>query len=144
MRGLRNVVLSVGIISSVTASAQITIDANGKMTDYRKPVASQQRTESRPPAVADEWVVTNHKESQLIMTQTDEEGTFSVRVSPGIYEVYVRGRAGFNEALWDTEVGFDTRVQPGARVVLKLAKPRVSCLDLPQWLGLDPDLVSAA
>ena len=52
MRRLHIAFWAVGIICLVnmTASGQITVDANGKMTDHREPATPQQRTVSRLPA----------------------------------------------------------------------------------------------
>jgi hypothetical protein len=78
-----------------------------------------------------DWADAHKKGSQLIKTQTDEEGNFSVSLPPGMYGVYVRGRAGFNEALWDSGLDY-ARVQPGSHIVMKLSKPTTSCVDFPE------------
>ena len=74
-----------------------------------------------------DWASVHKKTAQLISTQTDEEGRFSTLAPPGEYIVLVRGRAGYNEALWDTNPLNDIQVGPGARVEVKLGSPTKSC-----------------
>ena len=83
-----------------------------------------------------EWVEDHKKQNQLVKTQTDEDGNFSASLPVGKYHVYVRGRAGFNEALWDTELEY-VAIQPGAHVVLKLPSPSTFCLDVPEKDGVE-------
>ncbi len=82
------------------------------------------------------WAEDHKKQNQFVTTQTDEDGNFSASLPVGRYEVYVRGRAGFNEALWDTELDY-VAIQPGAHVVLKLPSPSTSCLDVPEKEGVE-------
>ncbi|MGA2851348.1 MAG: carboxypeptidase-like regulatory domain-containing protein [Terracidiphilus sp.] len=77
------------------------------------------------------WVVDHKKKNQIVTTQTDEDGNFAAPLPVGKYHVYVRGRAGFNESLWDTDLDY-VSIQPGAHVVLKLSSPSTSCLDVPE------------
>jgi hypothetical protein len=78
-----------------------------------------------------DWADAHSKRSQIIKTQSDEDGNFSASLPPGKYGVYVRGRAGFNESLWD--LGYDfVDIQPGSHVSIKLSSPETSCLDVPE------------
>jgi hypothetical protein len=70
------------------------------------------------------WCTTNRK-LQMLLTEADEDGSFRIPdVPPGVYDLVVRGRAGFNEAAWS--VGFiaddgqdHITVPPGKEVMLK-------------------------
>ncbi len=77
-----------------------------------------------------DWAQEHKKQNQIVTTQTDEDGNYSASLPVGKYSVYVRGRAGFNESLWDTGI-YNVTIQPGAHVVLKLSSPEKSCLDIP-------------
>lgn len=76
------------------------------------------------------WADTNKKADQIIKTQTDEEGNFKASLPAGNYTLLVRGRAGFNEALWGGGIN-DVTMQPGAHIELKLSSPSESCIDIP-------------
>jgi hypothetical protein len=77
-----------------------------------------------------DWAQANGKQSQIVKTESDEEGNFSAALPSGKYSVYVRGRAGFNEALWDTGVG-NIDIRPGSHTEIKLSSPHESCVDVP-------------
>jgi hypothetical protein len=86
------------------------------------------------------WVEYNEKYSEFLTTQADEEGTFHISgIEPGGYTLVVRGRAGMNEAYWETDVFFiqvggkmswkvggDDFI-PGKDVSIKLSSPEKSC-----------------
>jgi phosphopantetheinyl transferase (holo-ACP synthase) len=84
----------------------------------------------RPSMIkAMEWAQDNKKQDQIVKTQTDEDGYFSVSLpARKKYHIYARGRAGFNEAYWD---GDRVTVQPSMHVAMKLSSPETSCLDVP-------------
>ncbi|HWG18679.1 MAG TPA: hypothetical protein VN678_12500 [Acidobacteriaceae bacterium] len=75
-----------------------------------------------------DWAENNKKQSQILVTKTDEDGYFSAALPPGQYHVWARGRAGFNESLWDSSPEI-IDIQPRSHIELKLASPRTSCLD---------------
>jgi hypothetical protein len=77
-----------------------------------------------------DWAEAHGKQSQIVKTQSDEEGSFSASLPPGKYSVYVRGRAGFNEALWDLGVE-NVDIHSGPHTEIKLSSPEKSCVDLP-------------
>lgn len=77
-----------------------------------------------------EWALAHKKTSQIIKTQSDEEGGFSASLPPGKYHLLVRGRAGFNEALWDSGMEY-VDIHPGSHVEIRLSSPDKSCLDVP-------------
>jgi hypothetical protein len=101
-------------------------------SQWSEKTACMKDLETFRPAIikAMEWAQVHSKQSQIAKTQTDEEGNFSASLPAGKYDVYVRGRAGFNESLWDTGI-YNVTIQPGAHVVLKLSSPEKSCLDVP-------------
>lgn len=80
---------------------------------------------------AREWALANGKLSQVIRTTTDEEGKFVVSLPTGNYVLLVRGRAGFNEAVWVSGAA-GVIVQPGSKTEIKLSSPEQSCLDIPR------------
>ena len=72
------------------------------------------------------WAEAEKKAWQVISTQTDEEGNFSVSIPrPGKYLLLVRGRAGLNEAAWRSDV----TIAPGQPTNVKLTSPEKACLD---------------
>jgi hypothetical protein len=78
-----------------------------------------------------EWVEANAKFKQVTIAQTDESGNFSVALAPGEYIVTVRGRAGYNEAVWDTSPLNNPVVKAGGRTQIKLSSPDKSCVSIP-------------
>lgn len=74
-----------------------------------------------------EWAQAEKKSWQVISAQTDEDGNFRIPIPrPGKYVVLVRGRAGFNEAVWQDT---DLEITPGQVTTVKLASPEKACLD---------------
>ena len=67
-----------------------------------------------------------HKEwNQFLSAQADEEGLFRIAVPrSGKYLLIVRGRAGFNEAVWTADVTVAAGVEAG----VKLGQPGKACL----------------
>lgn len=87
----------------------------------------------RPAIIkAMEWAEAKNKQSQIVKTQSDEDGNFSASLPPGKYSVYVRGRAGFNEGLWDLGDELYVDIHPGTHTEIKLSSPHTSCLDVPE------------
>ena len=78
-----------------------------------------------------DWGEAKNKPSQIVKTQSDEDGNFSASLPPGKYSVYVRGRAGFNEALWDLGDMLYVDIHPGSHTEIKLPSPNTSCVDVP-------------
>ena len=78
-----------------------------------------------------DWAEAHSKQSQIVKTQSDEDGNFSASLPPGKYSVYVRGRAGFNEGLWDLGDELYVDIHPGTHTEIKLSSPHTSCLDVP-------------
>ena len=75
-----------------------------------------------------DWVRKNGKSKQFIGVDTDEEGSFQVAsVPPGRYTLMARGRAGINDAFWNSELS----VQAGSHVSVKLSSPEKACINLP-------------
>jgi hypothetical protein len=73
------------------------------------------------------WASANKQEWQIITDQTDEEGNFKISVPhPGDYDVLVRGRAGLNEAVWESP-NYVT-VTLGEETTIKLSSSEVSCV----------------
>lgn len=68
----------------------------------------------------------DHREwDQFVAGQADEEGQFKVEVPrAGKYLLFVRGRAGFNEAFWSADV----TIASGVEAVVKLGEPEKACL----------------
>ncbi len=68
----------------------------------------------------------DHKEwDQFVAGKADEDGQFKVAVPrAGKYLLFVRGRAGFNEAFWSAEVV----VAAGLEAAVKLGQPEKACL----------------
>ena len=79
-----------------------------------------------------DWAATNNKISQLVHTQTDEDGKFIATIPAGEYLVAVSGRAGLNIAIWEMDILNDVTIKPGAHVEVKLSSPLKSCIDLSQ------------
>lgn len=77
-----------------------------------------------------EWAEAKNKPSQIVKAQSDEDGNFSASLPPGKYHVLVRGRAGFNEGLWDSGLEH-VEIHPGSHTEIKLSSPHTSCLDVP-------------
>jgi hypothetical protein len=77
-----------------------------------------------------DWAEAKNKSSQIVKTQSDEDGNFSASLPPGKYHVLVRGRAGFNEGLWDSGLE-NVDIHPGSHAEIKLSSPDKSCLDVP-------------
>jgi hypothetical protein len=72
-----------------------------------------------------EWARARNKGWQAIITEADEEGAIHINVPRrGMYRMVVRGRAGFNDAIWQSDVV----VRPGAETSVKLSAPLHSCL----------------
>jgi hypothetical protein len=66
------------------------------------------------------------KADQIVFADADEEGNFKISVTPaGIYTLVARGRAGFNEALWQ---GGQITIDSGMETTVKLSAPEKSCL----------------
>lgn len=78
-----------------------------------------------------DWAEAKNKPSQIVKTESDEDGNFSASLPPGKYSVYVRGRAGFYEALWDLGDELYVDIHPGTHTEIKLSSPHTSCLDVP-------------
>jgi hypothetical protein len=73
-----------------------------------------------------DWAVQNKKEWQMVIDHTDEEGDFRVSVYvPGEYELFVKGQAGFNKAVWRDD---HITISPGVETKVKMASPDVACL----------------
>jgi hypothetical protein len=67
-----------------------------------------------------------HKESQAIVADADEYGMFHVVVShPGKYVILAVGRAGVNDAFWESD---DIVVNAGATTTVKLSSPVEACV----------------
>jgi hypothetical protein len=68
------------------------------------------------------------KAGKLVRTTlTDEEGRFKItRLPAGGYSIMAFGRAGANEATWDTSA----KVYAAADTVVKMGSPDSSCVDL--------------
>jgi hypothetical protein len=94
-----------------------------------------------------DWADT--KQSQVVFGTTDEEGKFTVSLppadltdvtfedglprgnsvfAPGLYLVIVRGSAGFNDAVWQSEV----TLRSGESLNIKLSEPARACLKNPR------------
>jgi hypothetical protein len=72
------------------------------------------------------WAEKENKEWQVIPFEADEEGLFTIKVAhPGKYILMARGRAGFNDAAWESD---EIVVAPGANVKIKMSSPKESCL----------------
>jgi hypothetical protein len=94
-----------------------------------------------------DWVSANKKEWQLIVGQSDEEGSFRISVPhPGAYMLVVVGHAGFNDAVWisgdGTTIGPGTgsititpngygiiTINPGKETSVKMASPVYACVE---------------
>jgi hypothetical protein len=76
-----------------------------------------------------EWSESKQIYDQVVNLQTDEEGFFSITLPPGIYIVTARGRAGANQAVWDTSLSGDVTLKPGSHLDVKLSSPSKSCPD---------------
>jgi len=77
-----------------------------------------------------DWAEAKNKPSQILKVQSDEEGNFSASLPPGKYHVLVRGRAGFNEALWNSGLEY-VDIHPASHTEIKLSSPDKSCVDVP-------------
>jgi hypothetical protein len=76
------------------------------------------------------WGEENQKESDIWITNADEEGVFKITDVPhGTYILLARGRAGFNEAFWKVGVG-NLAVESGMETTVKLSDPEKACLAL--------------
>jgi hypothetical protein len=76
------------------------------------------------------WAEAEKKAWQVVSVQTDEEGNFRVPISrPGKYLVLVRGRAGLNDAVWQSDA-VGVTITPGQVANIKLASPEKACLDV--------------
>jgi hypothetical protein len=75
-----------------------------------------------------EWVQQNKSLKQLLTTDADEEGVFQIiKVPAGQYTLVARGKAGANDAFWNSEI----TVKPGSAISVKLSAPEKSCLASP-------------
>jgi len=71
------------------------------------------------------WAEQQNKDWQVLTGNTDEEGMIDLTVShPGMYRLVVHGRAGFNDAVWQSDVV----VTPGAATKVKLSAPVKACI----------------
>ncbi len=83
-----------------------------------------------------QWSLDRKRTDQVLVGSADEEGNFRmIGVRPGVYDVIARGRAGFNEAFWDTHdiesaSQDDITVAAGMETAIRLASPAKSCLEL--------------
>jgi hypothetical protein len=72
-----------------------------------------------------EWARARNKGWQVIIAEADEEGTIRINVPRrGMYRMVVRGRAGYNDVIWQSDVV----VRPGEETSVKLSTPLHSCL----------------
>lgn len=85
-------------------------------------------------------------QSQILFSETDEEGKFEITVprspqdvysfeagvphdlvrAPGVYLVVASGMAGYNNAFWQSEVN----LEPGETVKLRMSAPTMACLKM--------------
>jgi hypothetical protein len=72
------------------------------------------------------WARETNQTAQIALEDADEEGRFTLSALPGSYLLVVRGRAGFNDASWQTNV----TVEAGKETTVKLGSPEQSCLAL--------------
>jgi hypothetical protein len=72
------------------------------------------------------WAREASQTAQIVLEEADEEGRFTLSALPGSYLLVVRGRAGFNDASWQTNV----TVEGGKETTVKLGSPEQSCLAL--------------
>lgn len=76
-----------------------------------------------------DWVSANKKMWQLIIGQADEEGAFRISVPhSGKYKLIVTGHAGFNTAIWDSDLD-DIIISPGEETTVKMSSPKVACVE---------------
>lgn len=77
-----------------------------------------------------DWASENNKPWQILSTDADEDGAFKIAVPrPGKYEVVATGRAGFNDAVWETDFKTEIHVEPGMTTEIKLSSPKEACLN---------------
>jgi len=74
-----------------------------------------------------DWAEANKKMSQITILKTDEDGNFTTTLAPGAYTIAIRGRAGFDEALWESGPLNDISVSPNHNLDLKFSSPSQSC-----------------
>jgi hypothetical protein len=89
-----------------------------------------------------DWAKSNNKMSQVLQTQTDEEGTFELVIpsanpiipmssasaqSPGEWRFLADGQAGANTAFWENDNTL--AVEPGASYKVKMPSPFMACLN---------------
>ncbi len=71
------------------------------------------------------WAEEQNKGWQVLTGNADEEGVIDLSVPrPGMYRLVIRGRAGFNDAVWESDVV----VTAGAVTKLKLSSPAKACI----------------
>jgi hypothetical protein len=71
-----------------------------------------------------DWTKAENRSSQIVTGSTDEEGMIRMTVPHGMYRLLVRGRAGFNDALWQSDV----LITSGKETDVKLSVPLQACL----------------
>jgi hypothetical protein len=75
-----------------------------------------------------DWAKKNGELKQIRVVQADEEGAFDFsEVQPGSYILLARGRAGANEAHWESDG--DIKIKAGQKFTVKLGSPHTTCLD---------------
>ena len=74
-----------------------------------------------------DWAREHKLTAHALILDADEEGNFSMgKITPGVYELVARGRAGVNDAYWLQEI----TVKPGEKTEVKVSSVEVSCADL--------------
>jgi hypothetical protein len=133
---------AVSIFLDKQLSGRTALRESGALTDDSEELLCRKEllliTDSVQAAV--KWVEENKKYSEFLSAQADEEGTFQISgVAPGGYTLAVRGRAGENEAYWETDVFFvqvggkmswkvgANDFLPGKDVSIKLSSPEKVC-----------------
>lgn len=113
------------------AMEELSKDLGGS-ADFSESVNCLKELQTYSDAIVEtlKWADAEKKAWQVISAQTDEEGNFRVSIPhPGKYLVLVRGRAGLNEAVWQSGVE-GVIIAHGQDTNVKLASPEKSCLDL--------------
>jgi len=73
-----------------------------------------------------QWALDNRKVKQVLTTEGDEDGRFSVTKVPiGHYRIVARGQAGASDAYWELWI----TVKSGTATSVKLMKPGKSCVN---------------
>lgn len=74
-----------------------------------------------------QWALDNKKAKQVLTTDGDEEGRFTITKVPiGHYRIVARGQAGASDAYWELWI----TVKPGTASSVKLMKPGKSCINV--------------